>query len=79
MEGAVSGLPTPVSRDIRLNPAQDGRIHRADCWHLMGIEGVQKQADWDSYRAVDAVFVRTHRDLCCSTCEPAGTLSAPRG
>lgn len=69
-DAAVSGMPVPVSTDVRLNPAQDGRIHRADCWHLMGIEGFQKQADWNSYRAVDAVFIRAHRHLCCSTCEP---------
>jgi hypothetical protein len=69
-DAAVSGLPTPVSADVRLNPAQDGRVHRADCWHLMGIEGFQKQADWNSYQPVDAAFIRAHRDLCCSTCEP---------
>jgi len=63
-------MPTPVSRDVRLNPAQDGRIHRGDCWHLMGIEGFQKQADWTSYTPVDAVFIRANRHLCCSTCEP---------
>ena len=44
-DAAVSGMPVPVSMDVRLNPAQDGRIHRVDCWHLMGIEGCQKQAD----------------------------------
>jgi hypothetical protein len=69
-DAAVSAMPTPVSTDIRLNPAQDGRVHRADCWHLIGIEGFQKQADWSSYRPVDAVFTRAHRDLCCSTCKP---------
>jgi len=69
-DAAVSGTPTAVSTDVRLNPAQDGRVHRADCWHLMGIEGFQKQADWNSYRHVDAAFIRVNRDLCCSTCEP---------
>lgn len=69
-DGAVASMPTPISSDIRLNPAQEGRIHRADCWHLMGIEGFQKQADWSSYQQVDAVFIRTNRELCCSTCEP---------
>lgn len=69
-EAAAATMPTPVSRDVRLNPAQDGRIHRGDCWHLMGIEGFQKQADWTSYTPVDAVFIRAHRHLCCSTCEP---------
>ena len=69
-DAAASAMPTPVSTDVRLNPAQDGRIHRADCWHLVGIEGFQKQADWNSYRAVDGKFIRAHRDLCCSTCEP---------
>ncbi len=69
-DAASATMPTPVSSDIRLHPAQDGRIHRADCWHLMGIEGFQKQADWSSYRAVDLVFIRADRQLCCSTCEP---------
>jgi hypothetical protein len=67
---AVAAMPPPVSTDIRLNPAQDGRLHRADCWHLTGIEGFQKQADWSSYRRIDAAFIRAHRELCCSTCEP---------
>lgn len=69
-DAAVAAMPTPVSTDIRLNPAQDGRIHRGDCWHLMGIEGFQKRADWNSYHPVAADFIRAHRDLCCSTCEP---------
>lgn len=69
-DAALSAVPPAVSTEIRLNPAQDGRAHRADCWHLMAIEGVQRQADWDLYRRVDAVFIRANRDLCCSTCEP---------
>ncbi len=69
-DAAVSGMPTAVSTDVRLNPVQDGRVHRADCWHLMGIEGFQQQAEWTAYRPVDAAFIRAHRDLCCSTCEP---------
>lgn len=69
-DAASATMPTHVSSDIRLNLAQDGRIHRADCWHLMGIEGVQRQADWNSYRPVDSVFIRANRQLCCSTCEP---------
>lgn len=63
-------MPMAVSPDIRLNPAQDGKVHRADCWSLEGIEGFQKRADWSSYQPVDAVFVRAHRELCCSKCEP---------
>ncbi len=60
----------PVPKDVRLNPAQDGRIHRAGCWHLMGIEGVQKEANWSSYLPVDGMFIRVNRQLCCSTCDP---------
>lgn len=69
-DAAVSGMPTAVSTDLRLNPVQDGRVHRADGWHLVGIEGFQKQADWKSYLQVDATFIRANRDLCCSSCEP---------
>jgi hypothetical protein len=76
-DSAVAALPVPVSSDVRLNPAQDGRIHRADCWHLEGIEGFQKRANWDAYQPVDAAFIREHRELCCSTCDPGRTSSAP--
>ena len=66
---ADAGLSAPVSADIRLNPPQDGEINRADCWHLMGIDGFQ-DADWDHYLPVDATYVRGHRDQCCSTSDP---------
>jgi hypothetical protein len=69
-DAAVAAPPLAISTDLRLNPAFDGRIHRRDCWHLGGIDGVQKEADWTSYETVDAAFVRANRHLCCSTCDP---------
>lgn len=69
-DAAVAAAAAPVSKDIRLNPTYDGRIHRADCWHLTGVQGFQEEADWNAYTPVDAAFIRSHRHLCCSTCDP---------